>query len=56
MEKNEKITKRQDYKAKLETTLADTDSKVMVLESRVNTTGFKLKEAKVTAREAKERT
>lgn len=46
VEKDEEITK-QDYTTDLDTKLTNLIFKVMVLESRVDIIGFKLKEAKI---------
>lgn len=52
MEKDEKITKEQDLVTKLETRLA---SKVMVMEAHLQTSDFRVVEAKIAAWEAEER-
>lgn len=55
VEKDEEITKGSNYTIDLETRLADTVSKKMVLESRVDIVGFKLEKAKVMAQKVEER-
>lgn len=54
-EKDKKITKADDYATFLEVRFVDATSKGMILESQADTTVFKQKEIKVTAREVEER-